>query len=103
MLNHGPAAVQFAREALSMRNQLWLSCWVLVALALFPSAGAAQDKDLQDKINAAIDRGAAFLKSQFQKGVLDYGGAFGAGHQAGMTALGAWTLLETGVPARDPV
>ncbi len=51
----------------------------------------------QDKVNAAIDRGVAYLeKMQYP------GGTWDLNHQTGMAALPGLTLLECGVPADDP-
>ena len=51
----------------------------------------------QNQVNAAIDRGVAFLESkQFP------GGTWELNHSTGMAALPGLTLLECGVPADDP-
>ena len=51
----------------------------------------------QDKVNAAIDRGVAYLeKVQYP------GGTWDLNHQTGLAALPGLTLLECGVPADDP-
>jgi hypothetical protein len=62
----------------------------------------AQDRALQKKINDAIDRGVQQLRSAFgTTGLAEY--EHDKRYATGMTALVAWTLLEAGVPADDPV
>ena len=51
----------------------------------------------QDKVNAAIDRGVAFLK---KTQLAD--GSWAQAHAVGLAALPGLTLLECGVPADDP-
>lgn len=55
--------------------------------------------DLQAKVNAAVDRGVAFLRSQEQGG--GFIGSSGD-HGNGSAFLVGLTLLECGVPATDP-
>ena len=64
---------------------------VLAAVLVFPSAARPADDPL---IRQSIDRGVRFLK----KTPVQEGGA----HLAGYAALKGLTLLECGVPARDP-
>jgi hypothetical protein len=53
---------------------------------------------LQTKIDAAVENGAAYLKNaQTQNGTWNRD----RGETEGVTALAAWTLLESGVPASD--
>jgi hypothetical protein len=74
-----------------------LGLLVCILWVLCRPAGA-QDAELQKKINHAIDQGADYLKSlQTGSGHWTY-----PLHDTGMTALAAWTLLETGVSADDP-
>ena len=54
-------------------------------------------EDKQDKVNAAIERGVAFLESQQSPQ-----GTWGFDHPTGLAALPGLTLLECGVPADDP-
>jgi hypothetical protein len=68
---------------------------VLVGLAAEPARG--QDAPLQREINQAIDRGVAYLRKIQEKD-----GIWPNNYAAGATALAAWTLLESGVPADDP-
>ncbi|HZZ80542.1 MAG TPA: hypothetical protein VFE62_18710 [Gemmataceae bacterium] len=51
----------------------------------------------QQKINAAINKGVNFLKQSQQQN-----GTWHAGHGVGHAAIGGLTLLECGVPAKDP-
>jgi hypothetical protein len=53
---------------------------------------------LQKQINQAVDKGAAYLKQAQANGVWDRGQ-----ETPGATALAAWTLLECGVKANDPL
>jgi hypothetical protein len=81
--------------AMSLR---FASCVVLLGvLGIGPAH--AQDKALQKRINSAIDRGVDFLRKVFSpNGLVEY-----QGYGTGMTSLVAWTLLESGVPADDPL
>jgi hypothetical protein len=77
--------------------------FIAPAMALFAAApgappAAAQerlDRELQEKVNVAIDKGVAYL----QKFTLDP--RRDATYELGRKALVAWTLLECGVPAKD--
>lgn len=73
-------------------------CLVLLFLGLLAvPATYAQDDELQAKINQAIDRGVSNLKrAGGEQGVWRH-----QHHSAGMTALAAWTLLESGVSPKD--
>jgi hypothetical protein len=65
---------------------------------LAPWRASSQDDDLQKKINRAIDKGVSHLKKT------SYMGAWSDGIQTpGTTALAAWTLLESGVPANSEI
>lgn len=75
-----------------MQRSLRWSAVVIAAGLSVSSAGAANE----EAIKAAIDRGTAALKQVRPEG----GG--GRGNQIGATALVALTLLECGVPAKDP-
>jgi hypothetical protein len=75
-------------------------CWSLVLALAFlvtrPVLG--QDSDQQQEIDKAIGRGVAFLRSRIaDEGVED------ERNRIGMTALVAWTLLEAGARADDPL
>lgn len=78
---------------MSLRSGIWL----LAMLCLVPSATFSQDDALQEQINKAIDKGVIHLKK------LGASGVWADPNTAGMTALAAWTLLESGVPGSDPV
>jgi hypothetical protein len=71
---------------------------------LGPVGAAAAQKDtkvpaaLQKQINQAVDKGVAYLKRAQTNGVWDRGQ-----ETPGATALAAWTLLECGVKANDPL
>jgi hypothetical protein len=52
----------------------------------------------QPKINAAIDKGVVYLKAN-----QNANGSWGAVYPIGHAAIGGLTLLESGVPANDPV
>jgi hypothetical protein len=65
-------------------------------LAPEPPAQAWLPPEQQEKVNAAIERGVAYLK-KMQTG----GGTWGFDHQTGLAALPALTLLECGVPTDD--
>src|SRR5262245_44016711 len=67
---------------------------------LWLAAGTAwgQDDALQTRINKAIDRGAEYLKAA-QTGAGHWGDQ--DEHKPGLAALAGWTLLESGVPAKD--
>jgi hypothetical protein len=80
----------------------------LVLLLLLTQARAAPtvprplSKEDQDRVDRAIDRGVAYLKSvQLKAG--DFSGKIPGGHFVGECALPAYALLEAGVPANDPV
>ena len=62
-----------------------------------PPAEAWLPPEQQEKVNAAIERGVAYLKKT-QSG----GGTWGFDYQTGLAAFPALTLLECGVPADDP-
>lgn len=70
---------------------------VLVAIAASGRI-SAQDAELQKQIDQAIDRGVEYLK-KFQRA--DGSWQFRK-DQTDMTALVAWTLLESGVGPKDP-
>jgi hypothetical protein len=79
-----------------MHSRAFRAAMVFGALGLLATSQAgAQDAALQREINEAIDRGVAYLRKIQGKD----------GHWAhanvGATALAAWTLLESGVPADD--
>jgi hypothetical protein len=70
----------------------------LLVLLLVPQA-PGQDRALKARINKAIDLGVGALRKAFgSNGLVEY-----ARHTTGMTALAAWTLLESGVPEDDPL
>jgi hypothetical protein len=66
-------------------------------LAPEPPAQAWLPPDQQDKVNAAIDHGVAFLEKEQSPG-----GTWSLNDQTGLAALPGLTLLECGVPADDP-
>ncbi len=78
-----------------------LSLCILGAVFCLTSPAPAADRD--PKIQKAIDRGAAFLRTrQNQKGAWMYSADMsGNGGDIGATALVGLTLLECGVPADD--
>jgi hypothetical protein len=82
-------------------SKLWLS--ILGAVFCLTSPVPAADRD--PKIQKAIDRGAAFLRTrQGQNGAWTYPADMsGSGSNIGATALVGLTLLECGVPPDDPV
>ena len=83
---------------MNQRNWILLIALGVVYLSSWP-APAAEKRN--PKIQQAIDRGVAFLRSQQdQNGVWLYPAANGG--NVGATALVGLTLLECGVPADDP-
>jgi hypothetical protein len=83
----------------------WGLCLCTLAALAFPQTAPAQvDARLQGRIDDAVDRGVSFLKKkQSDQGVWRYGtGPAPAAHDIGATALAAWALLESRVPADDP-
>lgn len=76
-----------------------LAILVLGCLVLWAGTGTGQDKDLQKYIDRAIAKGVAALKllPTQANGYLHY-----PRFEVGMTALAAWTLLESDVPPGDP-
>ena len=78
----------------------------IAALVLFVSPTLGDPKPLskeeQAKVDAAIDKGVAFLKkAQTKNG--DWPRRYQGTYLAGQCALPAYALLESGVPADDPV
>lgn len=65
------------------------------------ASAKAQDTAFQLTVNAAIDRGVKYLQSQQHRD-----GSFTGGHferyRSGPTALAAYAMVESGVPATDP-
>ncbi len=91
---------------LCLRKKVYLlSCAMLLGLAATASADPKPlTKEEQAKVDAAIDKGVAFLKKvQTKEG--DFGWKmFDDGRfQVGQCALPAYALLESGVPPEDPV
>src|SRR5437899_8049193 len=87
-----------------MNQRNWI---LLIALgALYVSSRPAPAAEKRNpKIQQAIDRGVAFLRSQQdQNGIWPYGATAspGASGNVGATALVGLTLLECGVPPDDP-
>jgi hypothetical protein len=82
-------------------------CGLAVGLALLlglTRTASAQvrvvDKELQDRINKAIEKGVKYIKSvQRDDGTWPYAAN---NHTPGSTALAGWALLESGVKADDP-
>ena len=73
---------------------------LLVLLFIFAASGVSgQNDELQKKINEAIDRGVANLKGLGVRGTWGDHPFF----SNGMTALAAWTLLESDVSEKDQV
>jgi len=68
---------------------------ILTAVAAPAAAQSRLDKDLQERVNLAIDKGAAYLQKISLEPRRD------ATHELGRQALIGWTLLECGVPAKD--
>jgi len=60
----------------------------------------AQSRATQARINKAIDRGTEYLRTLFRDEGVDYPQPR---YTTGMTALAAWTLLEAGISADDPL
>lgn len=92
------------------KGSWWLSG--LFLLCAGPVLAQGVDRELQEKINRAIDAGVAFLKNtQIREGNNGLPGLAGMWqfrnaqdqYNAGITALAAWALLESGVPPTDPV
>ncbi len=82
-----------------MPRTLLLALLLLLCLGQTPARGQAlvpsvADKELQKKINHAIDQGVAYLKRAGWDGDGD--------NERGMRALVGWTLLESDVPPDDP-
>lgn len=81
-------------------NHMGRFCAVaLTAVAALVSGGGValgQDAEMQQRINAAVDKAVEYLKGQQQKD-----GFFPDGHNPGASTLAAWALLECGVPADD--
>jgi hypothetical protein len=74
---------------------LGIGCLGALLFAVAALGQDAIDKALQERINRAIDKGVAYLKTlplQTRKDLP---------HQVGRHALIGWTLLECGVPAKD--
>jgi hypothetical protein len=92
---------------LMMRTALALSLAGMCLLACVTPTRADPKpltEEEQTKVDAAIDKGVAFLKKvQTKQG--DFGWKMYSInlHQAGQCALPAYALLESGVPADDPV
>jgi hypothetical protein len=103
MLSLSPRGILHFSELDGEETMSHSSRWFAVALCSLPvfAAGrpaAAQDADLQDSINKAIDRGVAHLKRlQTPNGTW-----LGDVGDIGPTALAGWTLLESGVAPDDP-
>jgi hypothetical protein len=73
-------------------------CWGLLLALLFTRPVLGQDSAPQKEIDNAVGRGVAFLRSSIaNEGVED------ERNRIGMTALVAWTLLEAGARADDPL
>lgn len=74
-------------------------CLAVLCLGAVPAWG--QEKTLEERVNRAIDKGVEHLrKLQMPSGDWMWSAQF---PHVGPTALVAWTLLESGVPADDPV
>ena len=75
----------------------------LLALMVFTSASIATAAE-QKQIDAAIKKGADYLKSRYAKGNPGSAlpGSGGADHGIGPTCLAGLALLESGVPITDP-
>jgi hypothetical protein len=86
---------------MNQRNRISLSALGAVCLLSWPAQGAERNP----KIQQAINRGVAFLRSQKDvNGIWPYGAMAspGASGSVGATALAGLTLLECGVPPDDP-
>jgi len=85
-----------------MRQRSWILLPALGAVCLL--SWPAQGAERNPKIQQAIDRGVAFLRSQQVNGIWPYGAEAspGAAGNVGATALVGLTLLECGVPPDDP-
>lgn len=64
-----------------------------------PAGGPALPEEQQAKVNAAIDKGVAYLKRALD----GKGGGDAHANRLGAIALGALTLLTCGVPENDPI
>jgi hypothetical protein len=82
-----------------LRLSATLLLLAVCAIFLAKERGQAQDKQLQREINRAIESGVGFLRERFDRET----GVLTGHHPDGMTALAAWTLLESGVKADDPL
>jgi hypothetical protein len=84
----------------SSRRRPVVSTIVAAILTAVVAPAAAQprlDKELQDRVNVAIDKGVAYLQKFTVEKRRD------ASFELGRQALIAWTLLECDVPAKDEV
>jgi hypothetical protein len=84
-----------------MKQKNWISIIALCAVGLLTSTAQAAERD--PRVQKAIDRGVAFVRSQqAPTGIWPYNAmGSGASGNAGATALVGLTLLECGVPADD--
>ena len=87
------------------RVQAGLLCCLLVLLCVSTAVGDPKplSKEDQEKVDAAIDKGVAFLKKAQTKNGDFEGKMFIGENLVGQCALPAYALLESGVPAEDPV
>jgi hypothetical protein len=79
-------------------------CGLLLLLSVSPAVADPKplSKEEQAKVDAAIDKGVAFLKkAQTKNG--DWPRRYQGTYLAGQCALPAYALLESGVPTDDPV
>jgi hypothetical protein len=90
-----------------LRSLLALVLFICAVLNCAAAAGAEikpLSEDEQDKINKAVDRGAAFLKgAQSEKGSWKWGMYRDGRFQVAQCAMPAYALLEAGVPPGDMV
>lgn len=83
-----------------------LHCFALLLLCVSPAVADPKPltKEEQAKIDRAIDKGVAFLKKvQTKQGDFDWKMFYDGQFLVGQCALPAYALLESGVPADDPV
>jgi hypothetical protein len=80
-----------------------LCCAVLLGLVVPASADPKPlSKEEQAKVDKAIDKGVAFLKRS-QRKAGDWPASMSGNYRLGQNLLTAYALLESSVPANDPV
>src|SRR5687768_10859674 len=82
---------------MTVKPMPWFVATSILACVTASADGQNQLANLQPRIDAAIDKGVAYLKKLPADVPRD------KEHELGRQALVAWTLLECGVPAKDDV